>query len=53
MMQVLANTIVIIILQYINVSNKHMYTLNLHAIICKLYLNKARKNISISTFVNC
>ena len=40
-MEVLA--MVVIILQYINVSNQHMFTLNLYNVICQLYLNKAGK----------
>ena len=35
-MEVLANAVMVVILQY--VSN---YTLNLHNVICQLYLNKA------------
>lgn len=40
MIEVLANAMVIIILQYINVLNQHAVTLNLHNIIYQLYLNK-------------
>ena len=39
----LPNAMVVIILQYINVSNKHLYILNLHNVICQLYLNKTRE----------
>ena len=41
-MEVLANTIVVIKLQYTRVSNQHV---NLQNVICQLYLNKARKKI--------
>lgn len=41
-MEVLANAMVVIILQYISVSNK-LHTLNLHSVIYRLYLNKARE----------
>lgn len=30
-----------IILLYVSVSNPHVFTLNLHNVICQLYLNKA------------
>lgn len=40
-MQVLANIMVVIILQYISVSKEHI-VLNLYNITCQLYLNKAR-----------
>lgn len=40
-MQVLANIMVVIILQYITVSKQHI-VLNLHNVTCQLYLNKAR-----------
>ena len=44
MMEVLANTaMVVITLQYISVSNQHV-VLNLHKSICQLYLNKAGEN---------
>ena len=36
-------TTVVIILQYISVSNQQMYTLNVHSVIGQLYLNKAGK----------
>lgn len=37
----LATTLVVIILQYINVLNQHVvYTLNLHNVKYQLYLNK-------------
>lgn len=39
LMEVLANSTVEIILKYINVSN-HVYTLNLHNVLCQIYLNK-------------
>ena len=38
-MQVLAKAMVVIILQYISLSNM-LYTLSLHNVICQLYLNK-------------
>ena len=41
-MEVLANSVVII-LQYINVSNNTLYTLNLHHVICQVYLNNKRE----------
>ena len=44
-MEVLAKAMVVIILQYISVSNQHVYTLNLHKVICQLYFNKAGKKI--------
>ena len=40
-MEVLVNTVVVVLLQYMSVSNQHMYTLNLHNVIYQLYLNKA------------
>ena len=40
-MEVLANAMAEIILQYISVSNHTLYTLNLHNVIWQLYLNKA------------
>ena len=41
-MEVLANTMIIIILQYVS-SQKTVHLENLHNVICQLYLNKARK----------
>lgn len=43
MLEVLANAMVISILQYISVSNQTntLYTLNLHNVIRQLYLNEA------------
>ena len=38
----LTSIILVIILQYIHVSN-HLSTLNLHNVICQQYINKARK----------
>lgn len=47
MVNVWTNLIVIIIVQYIHVSNHHVYTLNLHNVLCQLYLSKAGKNLKI------
>ena len=44
-MEALANAMVVIISQYINVSNQHVYILNLHNIICQSCLNKLVKKI--------
>ena len=44
-MEALANAMVVIILQYINVSNQYVYILNLHNIICQSCLNKLVKKI--------
>ena len=41
-MCLLTNLIVVIILQYIHVPNHH--TLDVHDVICQLYLNKSGKN---------
>ena len=38
MIGVLANTTVVIILQYINVANPHVSTLNINTVKCQLYL---------------
>ena len=44
-MEVVANTMVVIILQFITVSNEHFVYLKLTLkVMCQLYLNKARKN---------
>lgn len=40
MMEVLAKAMVVIILQYISVSNQYVIHLNLDNAICQLYLNK-------------
>lgn len=42
MMEILANVMVIIVLQYKGVSNQinTLYTLKLHNVVCQLYLNK-------------
>ena len=39
-MQVLARVIMVIILQYVSISNQHVVHLKLHNVICQLYLNK-------------
>ena len=55
MIKVLAKAIVVIILQYINVSNQHMEHLKLHNIICQLHLNlktKKRKDIEYGHWQN-
>ena len=44
-MEALADAMVVIISQYINVSNQHVYILNLHNIICQSCLNKLVKKI--------
>lgn len=41
----LANTMERVILQYINVSEQYVYTLNIHNDICQLYLNFFKKRI--------
>lgn len=46
-MKVLANTTVVIILQYITVSNQHFLYLELTHVICQLYLNKAGRKKDI------
>ena len=43
-MEMLINLIVVIISQYICVTNLTVYSLNLYNVICQLYLNKAGKN---------
>lgn len=43
MMEVLANAVLEIIFQCVNVPNQQLYTLNLHNAICKLDLNKAEE----------
>ena len=45
-MEVLTNTIVTIILQYISNQFNMSYTLNSHNAMCQLHLNKARKNFN-------
>lgn len=40
MTEVLANTVVTNIVQYVNVSIDTLHNLNLHNAICQLYLNK-------------
>lgn len=45
MIEVLANTVVVIILQYITAWNQHMYALNLHNVIYQLYLKKKKPQI--------
>ena len=47
-MNALTNLIVAIISQYILVAIITLYNLNLHDVICQLYLNKAGKTIYIS-----
>ena len=42
-MEMLANTSVVIILQDINVEINTWYALNLHSVICQLYLNFLKK----------
>lgn len=42
---------VAIILQYINVSDQHLYTLNLRSIICQLHLNNSQGESCI--FFSC
>ena len=46
-MEVLTNTTVVIISQYIGQQIITLYTLNVYSVICQLYLNKAGKKISI------
>lgn len=41
MMKLFANTMVVIILHYMRISNQHVVHLNSHSIIFQLYLNKA------------
>ena len=41
----LANTSVVIILQDINIEINTWYALNLHSVICQLYLNFLKKKI--------
>lgn len=41
--EVLANAVIVIILQYKNVSNHMLYTLNFYSVTSQLYLNKAGK----------
>lgn len=47
MTQVLANPMVVIVLQYIRASINELYTLNIHNIIWQLYLNFKKKAIVI------
>lgn len=48
----LANTMARVILQYINVSDQHVYTLNIHNDIRQLYLNLKKTNrVLCSLFV--
>ena len=42
-MEVLANVMVVIILQYRRASNQHIVHLKLHNVICQLYLKYAEK----------
>ena len=52
MIEVLANAKVLIILQYINVSNQHILSAcNLYSALCKLHLKKKKKGVSIPTQV--
>lgn len=44
MVQVLTNVMVLIILQYINVSNQYMYAWNFHKVTCQLYHNLKKEN---------
>ena len=44
MNKVLANTMLVIILQYTNVSNQHVVYINLIQLICQLYYNKEQAN---------
>ena len=44
-MKVLANITVVIILQYISLSNQHFVHLELEHVICQLYLNEAGKKL--------
>ena len=43
----MANTMVVIILQFINISNLHIIHLKF-TMLCKLYLNKAGKSVQLS-----
>lgn len=45
-MEVLANSTVVIILRHLSVSSQHIYSLNLHNVICQLYLSKSGEKVS-------
>jgi len=46
-MQVLTNPTVVIILQYINDQINTLYILNLHNVICQLYLKEGGKQVRL------
>lgn len=41
-MEALTDALVVLILQFVNISNQHVY-LTLHNVMCQLYLSKAGK----------
>ena len=43
----LTNLVVVNVSQYMCVSNCHLYTLNLHNVICQLYISEAGKKLSL------
>lgn len=45
--EVLANATVVIKLQCTSVSNQYLYTLNLHSVICQLYVSESGGKISM------
>lgn len=49
MMEVLASTVVVIVLQYISVHIKRLYVFNLHNVIYQLYLIEAENKIKHKT----
>lgn len=48
MTEVLAKATVVIILQYVSVKVKVLYSLNLYDIICQLYLNEKKEPRELS-----